>query len=233
MMRGAFYSVKARIESMVDLNDLAVPGEATARQLLAMSNNILRDDVRLPVNADEEWSTDDLSPEVVRHACQGLTNAEKNLVWVRDHLYGAESYLVFQERMMTEGGSGGLLLPATRFERAKYRYALKDVVANLQTERLRQVFAVPINPSEPQASPAQWPIEDDQEEPCPICYEANGSPVSTLCCKKFFHIDCLLEWVFGKISQQNLTTCPMCRTKLSQEFLGEMLEMKVRDMECL
>ena len=48
-----------------------------------------------------------------------------------------------------------------------------------------------------------------------------------------FHLDCLLFWVFLKITIGQQMSCYWCRPEVDLEFLGEMLEIKIREFNNL
>ena len=126
---------------------------------------------------------------------------------------------------------------ASLFERAKWRHAFKTRIQCLKTKSLRTespykptvLRRLPYNIVQLQSRPY-----DQEHEDCPICSEEwdedATTQIVTLCCKRPFHLDCYFTWIFGStpVAGDEAKTCAMCRTEISDEFLSEILEHKVK-----
>ncbi len=57
------------------------------------------------------------------------------------------------------------------------------------------------------------------EDSCPICHESISMQQSTTRtpCDHWFHHTCIARWLS---SRANAPTCPVCRTSLSEDFIG-------------
>ena len=166
----------------------------------------------------------------------GLDNAERLLWKMLSPLFiNVERYLVLSENWLITTDDKKFLAYASRYERARCRYFLRYLISHLNTPRLRGIQI----PSYPQLEHIARPYEG--EESCVICYEelpeegeiATPPIVTYNCCKKPYHADCLLGWLFSKLPKE-VMTCPMCRTELTLDFLGgEVMESKLLAMQVL
>ncbi|EXJ53937.1 hypothetical protein A1O7_09274 [Cladophialophora yegresii CBS 114405] len=166
---------------------------------------------------------------------QSLVSAERSLATAREKIFRAETYLVTQEDTLLAGEDWKFLGHASRYERSRYRDHLRRLVASCRTERVR-IFSIGSSSTELEPVTRSY---DESEDKCPICYDdlpeegeiAPPPAVTFTCCNKAFHVDCLLEWLFGKIRQG--MHCPMCRKGLDLDFLGALMEQKVQELQCL
>ncbi len=175
----------------------------------------------------------DIAPSRVKTLAIGLEVGEGLLETVKDDLFKAEEYIVSQERRVLSEGDKTKAY-ASRYERSRHRYFLRWLIANFQTARLREMTI----PSIVQPQPIVHAY-DESETRCPICCEdlpedgelCHPAVSSFACCSKGFHTDCLLSCIFDKLGKG--TPCPMCRAPLGREYLGELLEQKVRELQVL
>jgi hypothetical protein len=178
----------------------------------------LEDDVALGGEVDERIFADD----------------ETILSRIHERLFEAERRMIAREESLLRNGHT-LEAYGSRYERTRYRYRLKSRVAGFRNERYRDMFRIP---SSVQPAPIARPYET--ADPCAICYDAlertegevSCPPVVTYhCCNRPFHTDCLLGWLLP--NAHGLMTCPWCRASVSLENLGEVLESRVRELQCL
>lgn len=180
---------------------------------------------------------------------------KQGLVQLRDAISRAETYLHNEESdILASKDAHKSNAYLSRFARACERKNLRSVLHFAVTSDLKQMFSEILKgPGGGQqvALPSQQNIQDPM---CPVCQEdvdldaaskprsthhckkaANdeASWVSTKCCGKTFHADCLLEWSFSQISRGRNSSCPMCRGTFDMEFIGEAVEVKTRQMKML
>ncbi|EXJ58637.1 hypothetical protein A1O7_06064 [Cladophialophora yegresii CBS 114405] len=140
----------------------------------------------------------------------GLEIARECLARVHGRLFEVERYIIEEENLLLTAGRT-FRAYSLRYERTRHRYFLKWVVAGLQEPQLRDRFRIP---SSVQPAPIARPYEG--QDPCPICYEAVEQPE---------------EWLFPKAGTG--MTCPWCRASVPMDFLGEVMESRVRELQCL
>jgi hypothetical protein len=177
---------------------------------------------------------DDISMDDDLHTlAEGLANVERIFGIIKEKVFLAETYLVTQETLLLASGDK-FKAYASRYERSRYRDFLRWLFANCKTARLRGVFI----PTSQEPAPVSRAY-DESEHRCPVCFEdlpeegelTPPPAVSFTCCNKGFHVDCLLEWSFEKLDQG--MPCPMCRKQFDLDFLGTLMEQKVRELQCL
>jgi len=58
---------------------------------------------------------------------------------------------------------------------------------------------------------------DSKSDECSICYNMLNQPenIGITNCKHVFHLSCLNKWKEAQILQQMISTCPMCRKRLT------------------
>ncbi|KAJ9614061.1 hypothetical protein H2200_002197 [Cladophialophora chaetospira] len=227
-LKTAFMDIQAQLCLMV--NDICAsdgPLRTEAQQLLDESASDL-DIVLLP---DDYIPT---APEMECVVVSGLEKAGERLLGAMDKIFDAEKYLVKKETILLANGEK-LKVYASRYERSRYRDFVKWHIDGLILRGSRVSCFFPRTPV-PEPNIRKY---DETEPRCPICCvdlpeEGEICPpaaVSFKCCNKGFHTDCLLDSYFAKVGHG--TPCPMCRTEFDLEFLGEMLEEKVRELNVL
>ena len=163
-----------------------------------------------------------------------MIKLERLLSKVMENVFQSEKFLIAQVLSLTTRNNTKFIGICLRYEMARYRHALKHTIANLSTERLRQVCIPSTNlPDTVAARPCRG------DPLCPICCqkdEGENPPlpaVTYTCCQRAFHVDCLLSWLLLKVSSNKRMSCPMCRAEMSLEYLGEVMTMKTVEMQCL
>jgi hypothetical protein len=196
----------------------------------------LRDNIH---DFDRVWFPDlpDLEDDVALRGevdVRIFADDETILSRIHERLFEAERRMIAREESLLRNGHT-LEAYGSRYERTRYRYRLKSRVAGFWNERYRDMFSIP---SSVQPAPIARPYET--ADPCAICYDAlertegevSCPPVVTYrCCNRPFHTDCLLGWLLPNV--HGIMTCPWCRASVSFENLGEVLESRVRELQCL
>ncbi|KAJ9609897.1 hypothetical protein H2200_006226 [Cladophialophora chaetospira] len=175
------------------------------------------------------WDEDELSIDVVSGLSGVLKTAKAAIQDIEERLFKVEKYIVSQEVRLIAAGNK-FKARASRYERCRHRYHL---------DWLRQsrsnVTSTPL--------PTSTDPSKEEVDPCPICYEsveredvdfACQIVAARHCCKRVFHTDCLLLWLFEKVdSEDSEMTCPWCRSEMDLDLLGELMEAGVRALRCL
>jgi hypothetical protein len=169
---------------------------------------------------------------------------ESTLNQARQRLARAEQYLMtLEQQWLTTDNT--FKARACQFERAKWQYTFKQVIALLKSDRLKQIdyttdvlgscFPVADPPPIPERTRAPG-----AENSCPICQEdfpvpdegqIVAAPIVTACCRQPFDFDCLWPCVVRKIDTNQTAACPLCRTAIHLDFLGEMLDVLIKDLD--
>ncbi|OAP57174.1 hypothetical protein AYL99_07912 [Fonsecaea erecta] len=201
-----------------------------------------RDDLRGMYFVEKYENGDDFSIENCPLIRDRLEREEALLDQVRARHVDAERFLVAMEASFL-GARDRFFAAALRYERSKYRQFIKSAVNSLKTERLRQIDYTQnvLRSWEYAWEPPVMPPFHQDHTICPICQEDLGGedgeivadPVVTGCCQRPFHIDCILSWLLEKINNDAGMTCPMCRDRKGSDFLADVLEMKVMQMDNL
>ncbi len=153
----------------------------------------------------------------------------QSLTRMKESFLEGERMVIDHESAMIETGCN-FEASASRFERSKFRAWFKAKVADLRTEQGRQLFALPSSESL-QAVGSVKAQPNNGPDDCSICYTNHAAPVFTKCCNRAFDADCLLNWALPNVRAG--MTCPMCRANMDLEFLGELLEVQVKEMNVL
>lgn len=161
--------------------------------------------------------------------------SQTGLEVVKSALFSIERDIRTQENDWRGKPELKLKLAASRYERAKCRLLLRDIMAQCDAEQNRN--AAKYRRHEPTVSPAQ---KQTVKDTCSICMDVLqkvGEPdfpptVTDPCCKKLLHADCLLDWMFNGLRYGNVT-CPLCRANLDADFFTTVLEAKVKTMQVL
>ena len=168
--------------------------------------------------------------------CQGSDVAESWVQQAASCLSSAERYVETRETrwLQQDDVESTFKAYASRYERARYRYFLAWMLSSFKIPNLKLTTLSSTDQLEPLVRPY------NEEKQCPICCEEFPCPgnvgppivVAHKCCRKPFHADCLLTWLFEKLPDEELQ-CVMCRTPLDLEFLGEVMDARVLSMKVL
>ncbi|KIW67194.1 hypothetical protein PV04_06462 [Phialophora macrospora] len=116
------------------------------------------------VVAQEEYGHRD-AETVISEVRQLLDWSETILSWSHKRLFDAERDIIAREESLLDEGQT-LEAYSSRYERTRYRYRLKSLVAGFRNQRYRDLFSFP---STVQPAPIARPYETG--DPCPICYD--------------------------------------------------------------
>lgn len=175
---------------------------------------------------------------------------------VRNSIVVAEEYAISKETaaLATRSVLARFEAIASRFERAKLRYAFLQYIDEKPSaddksdeESLKRIdYKQDLLRSYPNpdtlSEACSQPIDPDDTK-CPICTDSFHEKqdeiataavvVSHQCCKRPFHVDCLLEWMFSQVMADKIATCPMCRAQCTASFAGDVMEKKTLMMGVL
>ncbi|OAL18106.1 hypothetical protein AYO22_11029 [Fonsecaea multimorphosa] len=179
-----------------------------------------------------------------------LEREEGMLDTIRPRLFEVERFLVEKEASLLAAGDR-FLWGLMRFERCRHRDYLKRSVEAMQTERLKQVdYTENVLYSWERGTTREAitmpPLRPDDTS-CLICYdefagedgEIAVDPMVTTCCRRPFHVACMLGWLFQKMDDRDEyedeeeMSCPMCRAEVDVDSFVDLLEIQVRQMDAL
>ncbi len=185
---------------------------------------------------------------------QKLQEKEQALESVREALHFAEMYLIKREKDKIQGSWTDFAAYASRYERARLRYNFQHVLSEIVTPHLRGIVELNLRLITPRFAVANYeklvsksPQKNKsalktqkgmRDNDCQICHddlaETDASRVITYqCCRRAFHVDCLLSWLLIDFHVFLRRGCPHCREELDLGFLGQVLEVKVRALDVL
>ncbi len=154
----------------------------------------------------------------------GLGCEEYKILAARNHIAEVEKHLIDIETR----NPGTFQTSTSRYERAKCRVVFSKFVPSLKSMHLEEIdFSQDILKTyEEKHRLAQL------TDMCPICHEEEGDAVTTKCCKRIFHVSCLLEWMLAH-AQNEQGSCPMCRKNFDEQDLAEVLELRTKQLAVL
>jgi hypothetical protein len=172
-----------------------------------------------------------------------LRETEPVLECIRELLHESEKYFAERERCILNANDSTFAAYASRYERTRLRCKFKQRLAGLVTPQLRNANWENGILARVQAG-GELPVSDQHNlgdnNMCFICHDEldENSPALVTthsCCLKPFHANCLLGWLLDDFSHEAglQKDCPHCRAKVNLKFLGQVLEVKTKELDVL